>query len=144
MWRTLTLLWDQDIYLPNCGAIHSLLKQVKTQKINLDLSVYCSVLDSLIIGKKTHDAFFFFFLFLMRLLQLLTWMDTHHVIRFWLPLLMMGILRMPWRCSMKCLLNVFLPLQASDFWQSNTCSGKSPCRSKQDAPEVCRFGRLFF
>ncbi|XP_038884953.1 pentatricopeptide repeat-containing protein At5g14080 [Benincasa hispida] len=42
------------------GAIHSLLKQVKTQKIGLDLSVYCSVIDSLIIGKKTHDAFLVF------------------------------------------------------------------------------------
>ena len=42
------------------GAIHSLLKQVKTQRIGLDLSVYHSVIDSLIIGKKTHDAFLVF------------------------------------------------------------------------------------
>lgn len=42
------------------GAIHSLLKQVKTQKIGLHFSVYRSVIDSLIIGKKTHDAFLVF------------------------------------------------------------------------------------
>ncbi|CAK9326164.1 unnamed protein product [Citrullus colocynthis] len=42
------------------GAIHSLLKQVKTQKIGLDLSVYRSIIDSLIIGKKTHDALLVF------------------------------------------------------------------------------------
>ncbi|XP_011649945.1 pentatricopeptide repeat-containing protein At5g14080 isoform X1 [Cucumis sativus] len=42
------------------GPIHSLLKQVKTQKIGLDLSVYRAVIDSLIIAKKTHDAFLVF------------------------------------------------------------------------------------
>lgn len=42
------------------GAIHSLLKQVKTHKIGLDLSVYHSVIGSLIVGKKTHDAFLVF------------------------------------------------------------------------------------
>lgn len=42
------------------GAIHSLLKQVRSQKIGLHLSVYRSVIDSLIVGKKTHDAFLVF------------------------------------------------------------------------------------
>ncbi|CAB4275475.1 unnamed protein product [Prunus armeniaca] len=42
------------------NAIDALLKQVKAQKISLDASVYRSVIASLIIGRKTHNAFLVF------------------------------------------------------------------------------------
>ncbi|BFG27146.1 hypothetical protein CerSpe_134210 [Prunus speciosa] len=42
------------------NAIDALLKQVKAQKICLDASVYRSVIASLIIGRKTHNAFLVF------------------------------------------------------------------------------------
>ncbi|KAM5582047.1 pentatricopeptide repeat-containing protein [Rosa sericea] len=41
-------------------AIDALLKQVRAQRIGLDASVYRSVIASLIIGKKTHNAFLVF------------------------------------------------------------------------------------
>ncbi|XP_041003632.1 pentatricopeptide repeat-containing protein At5g14080 [Juglans microcarpa x Juglans regia] len=42
------------------NAIGTLLKQVRAQKINLSSSVYRSLIASLIIGKKTHNAFLVF------------------------------------------------------------------------------------
>lgn len=42
------------------NAIDTLLKQVRAQKMVLDSSVYTSVIASLIIGKKTQNAFFLF------------------------------------------------------------------------------------
>ncbi|XP_068334650.1 pentatricopeptide repeat-containing protein At5g14080 [Pyrus communis] len=42
------------------NSIDALLKQVKVQKISLDASVYRSVIASLIIAKKTHNAFLVF------------------------------------------------------------------------------------
>uniref|UniRef100_A0A2P2M0F1 Pentatricopeptide repeat-containing protein n=1 Tax=Rhizophora mucronata TaxID=61149 RepID=A0A2P2M0F1_RHIMU len=42
------------------NAIESLLKQVRTQKITLDSSIFCSVINALLQGKKTQNAFWVF------------------------------------------------------------------------------------